>query len=101
MLGEIVKAAKTRGVQIALNPSPVDDALDAIDLKLVDVLLINEVEGKALAGREDAEGIIRVLQEDYQIPCIVLTLGGDGAVCATTQGTVTQRRRAIPSPAIS
>ena len=90
MLGEIVKAAKARGVQIALNPSPVDDALFDIDLKLVDVLLINEVEGKALAGREDATGIIKALQADYQIPCIVLTLGGDGAVCATAQGTVTQ-----------
>lgn len=90
MLGEIVQSAKSRGLQIALNPSPIDDALKDIDLKMVDVLLINEVEGNALSGKEDAEDIIKVLQTRYQIPCIVLTLGGDGAVCATKQGLIKQ-----------
>ena len=41
----IVDKAYERGLTIALNPSPFNEKLDAVDMGKISIFLLNEVEG--------------------------------------------------------
>ena len=75
----IEKAAK-KGMQIALNPSPVREDLKNCDLGCVTWLILNEIEGEALTGEKDPERMADTLLARYPQMKVVLTLGGDGAL---------------------
>ena len=85
MMPYIVDKAYARGMTIALNPSPFNEKLDAVDMGKVSIFLLNEVEGGQITGLTDPEEIIAKLLEMYPAARIVLTLGGDGAVYADAQ----------------
>lgn len=76
----IVELAHEKGLVIALNPSPCDDAILSIDLNKVSFLILNEVEGAMLSGEPDLEKAPDVLLQKYPHMKIVLTLGKEGAV---------------------
>ncbi|KAG0207062.1 hypothetical protein BGX28_001605 [Mortierella sp. GBA30] len=96
--GEIMRAAKERGMTICFNPSPMTaDLPKEYPMHLVDYLLINEIEAQGLysyltAPKNDNESIssashvtasesFPVLEKAYeQISGIIITLGGDGLV---------------------
>ena len=85
MMPYIVDKAYERGMTIALNPSPFNEKLDAVDMGKISIFLLNEVEGGQITGLTDPEEIIAKLLEMYPAARIVLTLGGDGAVYADAQ----------------
>ncbi|KAF9915343.1 hypothetical protein BX616_006366 [Lobosporangium transversale] len=95
--GEIMRAAKERGMTICFNPSPMTAKLPKeYPLHLVDYLLINEIEAQGLhsflTSGNDADSIsssthitpaqcFPVLEKAYeQISGIIITLGSDGLV---------------------
>lgn len=78
----IVDKAYEKGMQIALNPSPFNKKLDAVDMGKISIFLLNEVEGGQITGLTDPDAIIGKLLELYPHAKIVLTLGKDGAVYA-------------------
>ncbi|KAH7030389.1 Ribokinase [Linnemannia elongata] len=96
--GEIMRAAKERGMTICFNPSPMTaDLPKEYPLHLVDYLLINEIEAQGLysyltSPKSDADSVTSsshitasesfpVLEKAYeQISGIIITLGGDGLV---------------------
>ncbi|KAF9958377.1 hypothetical protein BGZ72_000443 [Mortierella alpina] len=96
--GEIMRAAKERGMTICFNPSPMTAELPKeYPLHLVDYLLINEIEAQGLysfltAPKSDSDSIssashitasesFPVLEKAYErISGIIITLGGDGLV---------------------
>ena len=82
LLPYIVDKAYEKGMQIALNPSPFNEKLDAVDMKKISIFLLNEVEGNQVTGLTAPEEIIVKMQELYPHAKIVLTLGKDGAVYA-------------------
>ena len=82
MMPYIVDKAYERGMTIALNPSPFNEKLDAVDMGTISIFLLNEVEGGQITGLTDPDDIIAKLLEMYPAARIVLTLGGDGAVYA-------------------
>ena len=82
MLPYIVDKAYEKGMQIALNPSPFNEKLDAVDMGKISVFLLNEVEGFQITGLREPDAIIAKLLEMYPHAKIVLTLGQDGAVYA-------------------
>ncbi len=82
MLPYIVDKAYEKGMQIALNPSPFNEKLDAVDMGKISIFLLNEVEGHQVTGETEPDAIIAKLLELYPNAKIVLTLGGDGAVYA-------------------
>ena len=82
MLPYIVDKAYEKGMLIALNPSPYNEKLDAVDMKKIGIFLLNEVEGFQLTGKKDPEEIIEAVRDLYPHARIVLTLGKDGAVYA-------------------
>ena len=82
MLPYIVDKAYEKGMQIALNPSPFNEKLDAVDMSKISIFLLNEVEGGQITGLTDPEEIIAKLLEMFPHAKIVLTLGKDGAIYA-------------------
>lgn len=78
----IVDKAYEKGMQIALNPSPFNEKILAVDLSKITLFLMNEVEGEQITGKKDPEEIIAVVQEKFPNAKVVLTLGKDGAMYA-------------------
>lgn len=76
----IVDLAYEKGLTVALNPSPCDDAILSIDLNKVSFLILNEVEGAMLSGEPDLEKVPDALLQKFPHMKIVLTLGKEGAV---------------------
>ncbi|MFR8170121.1 MAG: ribokinase [Marvinbryantia sp.] len=80
-MASIMEHACEKGMKIILNPSPVNEALFTYPLDKVDIFVLNETEGLALAGMQTGtpEDILRRLREKYQNAEFVLTLGEQGA----------------------
>lgn len=78
----IVDKAYEKGMQIALNPSPFNEKLDAVDMSKISYFLMNEVEGGQITGLTEPDDIIAKVVELYPNAKIVLTLGSDGAIYA-------------------
>ena len=76
-----MEEAKKRGLQVAFNPSPADEGVFLCNLELVDYFILNEVEGRILAGTDSEEPapILKALREKYKNAAFVLTLGDQGA----------------------
>lgn len=85
LLPYIVEKAYEKGMQIALNPSPYNEKLDAVDMKKIGIFLLNEVEGAQVTGLTDPEEIIAKMKELFPHAKIVLTLGKDGAMYADAE----------------
>jgi len=82
LLPYIVDKAFEKGMQIALNPSPFNESLRAVDMTKIAIFLLNEVEGGQITGLTEPEDILAKLLELFPLAKIVLTLGKDGAVYA-------------------
>lgn len=89
-LEEMMRAAKAKGMHIALNPSPIDETLLSLPMELVDYFILNEIEGAALSGEEEPERIIEALLKKYPNAHIVLTLGGAGSLYAHGETRISQ-----------
>ena len=81
----IVDRAYEKGMQIALNPSPFNEKLDAVDMKKIRIFLLNEVEGNQVTGLTDPDEIIAEMLKRFPQAKIVLTLGKDGAIYADAE----------------
>ena len=79
-----MRQAKKRGMQIAFNASPIDERMMTYPLELVDYFLINEVEGRVLAGLEEGQGnhqkILQQTSGRFPDAAVVLTVGEDGVL---------------------
>ena len=72
-LDHIIRRAAQKGLRILFNPAPMEEAVKDLPLELLDTLVVNEGEGKALAGDMDA------LKAAYPNQKILLTQGRRGA----------------------
>lgn len=84
-IGEMMHIAKEEGARIALNPSPMDQACLSLPLELVDIFMLNEIEGEAITGRHNAKEIMEALISKFPKAKIILTLGGDGSMYGDTE----------------
>jgi ribokinase len=80
LLDVIIDKAFAKGMQIVLNPSPYDKALDECDLKKVSYFILNEIEGNQMTGEKEPEKILDGIHEKYPKAKIVLTLGSEGSM---------------------
>lgn len=90
LLPYIVDQAYGKGMQIALNPSPYNEKLGAVDLSKVSIFLVNEVEGGQMTGETEPRAICKTMLEKFPHARIVLTLGKDGAVYADARQMYSQ-----------
>ena len=75
----IVERAYEKGMQIALNPSPFNEALNEVDMTKIGIFLLNEVEGGQITGATDPDEVLAKMRAMFPHAKIVLTLGKDGA----------------------
>lgn len=80
LLAYIIEKAHEKGLKIALNPSPYDQAVKECDLSKVTLFLLNEVEGEQITGEADTNEILDNMMERYPEAKVVLTLGSEGVV---------------------
>lgn len=90
LLPYIVDRAFEKGMQIALNPSPFNEKLDAVDMTKISIFLLNEVEGNQVTGMTEPDDILAEMRKRFPKARIVLTLGKDGAVYSDGEETVFQ-----------
>lgn len=81
LVGYIIDRAYEKGLQIALNAAPMNSKVLEYPLEKLTWLVVNEVEGKQIAGCEKDEDILDILMEKYPESKILLTLGSNGACC--------------------
>lgn len=75
----IIDRAFSRGMEIWLNPSPLDEGVFTCDLAKVSGFFLNEIEGEQMTGSSDPETILDLMAEKYPNAAVVLTLGENGA----------------------
>lgn len=82
----MAKKAHEKGLAVALNPSPFVNGLLGFPYEYVDLLVLNESEGKSLTEETQAEKIAEKLLARLNGGSVALTLGSDGAVFADKSG---------------
>ncbi len=76
----IVDEAYRRGIRAVFNPSPINSAVQGVDLSKVYLLVVNEIEAKALSGASGTDEICDYFNSAYPEMRLVLTLGKKGSV---------------------
>ena len=95
----LVDKAYDKGMRIILNPSPFNEKLDKVDYGKLSFVILNEVEGSAIAGGgNDPAGILANIKAKYPRLEIVLTLGAKG--CVYTDGEREIYHAAFDAPVI-
>ncbi|MCR5468248.1 MAG: ribokinase [Lachnospiraceae bacterium] len=87
----IIDEAFKREMTIVLNPSPMDEKINACNLKKVSIFILNETEGQQLTLATDANGILDAMQRRFPASRIMLTLGKDGCIFRSGRKTVSQK----------
>ncbi len=82
LVGTVIGLAYQKGMKVALNAAPMNDKVFSYPLELLDWLIVNEVEGAAIAKCSREEDILPTLQAKYPNMSVLLTLGKRGAVCS-------------------
>lgn len=77
----LISGAKERGLKIFFNAAPMDGDVFGYPLEKIDYICVNEIEGRALAGADEAdpEKIGTALSRKYPDAAIILTVGEDGS----------------------
>ena len=80
-LAYLMQRAHELGLRIALNPSPMHEAVLSLPLHLVDWLILNEVEAGQILGCcvTDGAAAACALREKFPQTAIVLTMGKNGS----------------------
>ena len=84
----LITKAHEKGLRIAFNTAPMDEKVFSYPLDLIDIFVVNEVEGKGLANISSnrVEDVIAGLQKAYPNKEIILTVGSLGSyyICGET-----------------
>lgn len=89
-LEDAMREAASRHINIAFNPSPMDENVLSLPLELVSCFIINELEGESLSGEKGKDKILDKLLKDYPTAKFVLTLGKNGSYYADSTGRIYQ-----------
>ena len=76
----IIDQAHEKGLRIAFNAAPIGEEVLRYPIEKLDWLIVNEIEGGALAGQTEPEKILDALHARYPSVRLLLTLGTDGCV---------------------
>lgn len=102
-VNRLIAAGHTAGIPVVLNLAPAQP-LPAETLKQVTVLIVNETEASFLCGQRVAsqeEGrVVATRLHEQGIPTVIITLGGQGALLATDDGTGKTRLIYQPAPKV-
>lgn len=93
----LVDKAFERGMKIALNPSPCNEKLKAVDFGKLSWLLVNEVEAAQLSNGREPNEAWELLHEAYPKLSVLITLGSSGSIAyrVTNDSVETARQEAL------
>lgn len=93
-VAETLRAARAAGLKTCLNPAPITPEVADYPLDCVDLLVVNETEGRDLSGATTPDKILDALLSRWPALAIVMTLGAEGARYADRNGrcSVTAQR---------
>jgi ribokinase len=74
----IMKKASQLKLKIIFNPAPMNKDVLSYPLKLVDIFILNEIEGAELAGKSGTQKIINEMKRKFPNALTILTLGSKG-----------------------
>ena len=77
-ISEMMQLAAAKECIIAFNPAPMDDRVRTLPLELVDIFILNEIEGEGMTGRSESAEILDSLTLRFPKAKILLTLGKAG-----------------------
>lgn len=81
LVGTVIERAHKKGMKVALNAAPMNDKVFSYPLELLDWLIVNEVEGAAIAKCDREQDILPTLKAKYPNTSVLLTLGKRGSIC--------------------
>ncbi|MGE4454445.1 MAG: ribokinase [Sphaerochaeta sp.] len=79
----LIREAKKQGMQVCMNLAPYDDKATSLPLDLLDILVVNEIEGANLAGLPEGSPFAEILEHlirEYNHSEILLTIGKEGCL---------------------
>ena len=85
---ELMKKAHEKGLRIAFNAAPYGPEVLEYPLETVTWLIVNEVEGAGLSGKEDFDEIAETLVRKYPGVTVMLTMGKNGCLYKSAAETV-------------
>ena len=89
LVDRMVEKAAEKGLMIALNPSPFNGKLNAVDYGKLSWLLMNEIEVEQLTGETDPAAAWTALHQQYPQLSVLITLGVKGSMAwHIQQGTI-------------
>lgn len=81
-LSEIINEASAKGMYVVFNPAPFDESVFSLPLDKVNLLVVNEIEGAGIAGKDENASyteILDALKEKYPENEVIMTCGKHGA----------------------
>ncbi len=85
-MNEILQMAHDKGLKIAINPAPMNDAISREALALADWMILNEVEAYELTNKENEEEQLASLSISFPQTNFLLTYGVRGSIYQTCEG---------------
>ncbi|MGH0053172.1 MAG: ribokinase [Sphaerochaetaceae bacterium] len=79
----LIREAKKRRMSVCMNLAPFDAELHKLPLELLDILVVNEIEGANLANLPEGSAFSDILEQlvlDYPESEILLTIGKEGCL---------------------
>ena len=86
----VVDKAFEKGMNVILNPSPINETINKIDLNKVSYLILNETEAFEITGCQRGEDALNYFKENYKNLKVILTLGKNGSVYQDKEQTYYQ-----------
>ncbi len=93
----IIEKAHEKGMVIVLNPAPMNENIQRLELSYVDYFILNEIEAAQLTSRSSGtasepseEELVRALRKEFPSAKAVLTLGAAGSVYFDDSQTIRQ-----------
>ncbi len=79
-LDYIIDSAFKKGMNVFLNPSPINEQIKQLDFNKVSTLILNEVEALDITGQKEPEKACEYFKANYPKLKVLLTLGSNGSV---------------------
>lgn len=76
----IIDTAHNKGLQIILNPSPLNEVIGKLDLNKISTIVLNEVEALDITNETVPEKVCSYFKSKHSTLKVVLTLGHKGSV---------------------
>ena len=84
----MIEKAAEKGLIVAINPSPFTEAVKDLPYGKIDIVIVNEYEGRSIAETDDNGKAVKIIRQMTEGGAVIMTLGADGAIYSDSDTTV-------------